>query len=240
MLNPLPAKQRIAAFFDLDSTLLAVNSGALWIRRERRLNRVTRRQYAQAIAYLLGYRLSIIDMQAAMRKALQTIKGEQEQVLRAWTRQWYYEEVARHVAPGGRRALFAHRRAGHRLVLLSTTSPYEAEVVREHLSLDAVICTGYEVRDHVFTGEPMLPLCYGPGKVTLAEQYGGSNGIDLDQSFFYSDSFSDVPMLERVAHPRAVNPDLRLWTAARRRGWPILDWRDSRACRRLPGLAPVS
>lgn len=229
--------KRVAAFFDLDWTLLTVNSGALWIQRERRVGRLTRWQVVQALFYLIGYRLNAIDMVATMTKGLQTIRGEREEVLARWTREWYYAEVASTVAQGGRRALFAHRRAGHHLALLSMTSPYQAEVVVEHLSLDGAIHTFYEVEDGIFTGRPVLPLCYGAGKVHYAEKYAIEHGIDLDRSFFYTDSGSDIPMLERVGNPRAVNPDIRLTRAAKRNGWPILRWdRGSQRDHALPGL----
>ena len=176
--------RRIAAFFDLDCTLLTVNSGALWIKRERRLGRLTRKEYLEGLFYLLAYRMNMIDMEQAMGRALLTIKGEREEVVRQWTRDWYYDEVAGRVAPGARRALFAHRRAGHRLVLLSTTSPYQAEVVAEHLSLDGCIHSGYEVREGVFTGSFVQPLCYAEGKVVLAERYGTTAVLTLDRRHF--------------------------------------------------------
>lgn len=215
----------VAAFFDLDGTLLSVNSGTLWIRRERRLGRLSRRQYAEALAYLIAYKLNTIDMVAAMRKALSTVKGQPEAELREWTHRWYLDEVAPLVAPGGRHALHDHRLAGHRLVLLTSSSPYEAEIACRHLALDDFLCSRYEVEGGVLTGEPLLPLCYGPGKVTYAERYARLHGIDLDRSYFYTDSASDIPMLARVGYPRVVNPDPPLALAARRRGWTRLDWR---------------
>ena len=234
----MPSTTRIAAFFDLDRTLLTVNSGALWVARQRREGRLAGPEYLEALAYLLGYRLNVIDITAAVRRALMTIKGETESSLRQRTRSWYFQEVADKVAPGARQALAAHREAGHLLVLLSTTSPYAAELVREHLSLDAVLHSSYEVRDGVFTGEPLLPLCYGVGKRELAERFAQTQRVVLEESFFYSDSASDLPMLRRVGNPRAVNPDLRLWLHARRHGWPVLRWNSLRAncVEPLPGL----
>ena len=170
---------RIAAFFDLDLTLLAVNSGALWIERERRLGRIDQRQHRRAMLLLLAYRLNVIDMERAMREALVTVRGEREELVRRWTREWYYAEVAGRVAPGARRALAAHRRAGHLLVLLSSTSPYEADCAVEHLGLDAAISSSYEVREGVFTGAPELPICYGAGKVHHAERFARARDVDL-------------------------------------------------------------
>jgi len=82
----------------------------------------------------------------------------------------------------------------------------------------------YEVNDGRLTGEVIKPLCYGEGKVHYAEVLAAADGIDLDGSWFYTDSFTDLPMLERVGNPRIVNPDPRLRRLARQRDWPILDW----------------
>lgn len=216
---------RVGAFFDLDGTLLSVNSGALWIRRERRLGRLGLLRYLEGVAYLVAYRLNAIDMELAMRRALGTVKGEREETLRGWTRDWYRTEVVPHAAPGGLGVIDRHRAAGHVLVLLTMTSPYEAELAAEHFRLDAWLSTIYEVQAGRLTGEAVPPLCYGPGKVERAERFAVEHGVDLASSYFYSDSASDIPMLTRVGHPHAVNPDARLRWHARRRGWPVLDWR---------------
>jgi phosphoserine phosphatase len=98
-------------------------------------------------------------------------------------------------------------------------------MAREEFGLDDVLFQGYEVRDGRLTGAPLLPICYGPGKVEVAQAWARRIGVDVAESTFYTDSFTDLPMLERVRHPFAVHPDPRLRRAARARGWPILDWR---------------
>ena len=214
-----------AAFLDLDLTLITINSGASWVKRERRLGRISSRPMRQAYVRFLLYRLSLIDMDEAMRLALAQYKGLPEQTLADWTRTWYQAEVACFAAPGARPVLDEHRRLGHALVLLTTSSPYESALAKEQFNLDHALSSRYEVIDGQLTGEFIPPLAYGPGKVVIAEQYAAENGIDLDGSYFYSDSYSDRPMLERVGHPHAVNPDMRLRRFAKKKGWPILDWR---------------
>ena len=160
-----------------------------------------------------------------MRVALQTVKGEREEDVREWTRVWFEQEVVpRHEAPGARPTLEAHRARGHRLVLLTSSSPYESPLATQYFGLDDCLSSRYEVVDGRFSGEPVLPLCFGQGKVILAEGFAAREGIDLSRSYFYSDSNTDLPMLRRVGRPRVVNPDLRLRLEARRRGWVVLDW----------------
>ena len=90
---------------------------------------------------------------------------------------------------------------------------------------DAFRCgTRLVVEGGRFTGEVVSPLAFGHGKVTLAEAWAREHGVDLAQSVFYSDSISDLPMLERVGRARVINPDPRLRWTARRRRWPIEHW----------------
>ena len=213
-----------AAFFDLDGTLLTVNSADLWVRRERRLGRITGWQLARAALWLGGYKLGVLDMEGALRAALGTLRGVEESFIRAETHAWWRDEVRQHVAPGSRGVLEEHRKRGDLLVLLTSSSRYASEMAREEFGLDVTLCQGYEVRDGRFTGAPLRPLCYAAGKVEVAEAWASEQGVDLAKSAFYSDSSTDVPMLERVGQPFAVHPDPRLRMIARRRGWPMLDW----------------
>lgn len=215
---------RSAAFFDLDGTLLTVNSARLWVRRERRLGRISFGQLLRAAMFLGGYHLGVLDIEAALEAALAQVKGLREEDLRAETHTWWHEDVRAFIAPRAHGVLDAHRQAGEPLVLLTSSSRYASEQARLDFGLDAALCQGYEVLDGRFTGAPTQPLCYGPGKVVVAEAWAREQGVDLGRSAFYSDSFTDVPMLERVGRPFAVQPDPRLKRLARARGWPILDW----------------
>lgn len=215
---------RAAAFFDLDGTLLTVNSARLWLRRERRLGRVTGLQVARAMLCMGGYRLGLLDMEATLRAALATYRGEEEAAIRAATREWWAAEVRGTVAPGARAVLERHRAEGDLLVLLTSSSRYAAELAREEFGLDDVLFQAYETEGGRFTGAPVLPICYGPGKVEVATAWAREAGVDLARSAFYTDSSTDLPMLERVGRPFAVQPDPRLRVVARARGWPVLDW----------------
>lgn len=214
-----------AAFFDLDGTLLLTNSAKLWLRRERRVGRIDNWQVARALLRLAAYRVGVLDMESTLRAALVPYRGIPEEQLRSETREWWQGEVRPLVAPGSRPVLERHRGAGDRLVLLTSSSRYAAEMAREDFGLDAILFQVYEVLEGRLTGEPLPPICYGPGKVAVAEAWATANDVDLARSSFYTDSVTDVPMLERVGHPFAVHPDARLGRVARSRGWPILDWR---------------
>jgi phosphoserine phosphatase len=111
------------------------------------------------------------------------------------------------------------------VVLLTSASNYLSEPVMRELGLDGFICNRLLVDDDGrFTGEAVEPLCFGPGKVTLAERWARSVGATLADTVFYSDSHSDLPMLEAAGHAVVVHPDPRLRRVARQRGWPTVDW----------------
>jgi len=217
---------QIAAFFDFDRTLVDVNSGKLWVRHEHRAGRISSWQLLMASTFFLRYHLSMIDMQEAMNRAISTVAGQREEVLAQRTADWYHEEVRGHLIPTALEVMEQHRAQGHPLVLLTTSSPYLAQVVCDDLKMDAFGSTAFEVDgDGLFTGHVVEPACYGMGKVEHALRIAVRLGIDVESSYFYSDSYTDQPMLDKVLHPRVVNPDPRLRRLAQRRGWRILDWK---------------
>ncbi len=212
------------AFFDMDRTLLTVNSGTLWVRFLRRRGEITRWQLARALGWAVQYHLSILDMHTLSRRLVAGIAGDPEEEMIAKCLLWYTTEVQHTIATPARAAVDEHRGRGERVVLLTSATQYIAEPVARALDLTDVICSRLEVNEGKFTGRMLDPICYGAGKVTAAEAWAARHGVDLKNTTFYTDSYTDLPMLERVGKPVVVNPDPRLARAARRRGWPVLDW----------------
>jgi len=213
------------AFFDLDRTLIDVNSALLYARYERRHGRISTHQFLQAALWSAAYHLGVLDIESAYDKALAHYFGAPASTIEERTVAWFDQEVAWRLLAPARRALDDHRARGHRTVLLSNTSCYQAVVASERWGLDAWLANHFQTdSDNRISGGIVPPMCYGAGKVTHAERWCAENNADIDQAYFYTDSISDVPMLERVAHPVVVNPDPRLARYARKRGWPIHAW----------------
>ncbi len=212
------------AFFDLDRTLLSVNSGSLWVRSELRLGYLSRWQAARAAGILFRYHLGFAALDAAVREAIATLAGSQESDLRARTLDFYRREIAHLVRPGARTALERHRAAGDLLVLLTTSSNYLSEPVGADLGLDDWLCNRFEVVDGRFTGAPLEPLVFGHGKLAVARGFAQARGVELRTCSFYTDSIADLPVLEAVAEPVVVHPDPRLRRLAKRRGWRQEEW----------------
>ena len=213
------------AFFDMDKTLLAVNSGALWIRREFDLGHITRMQALRASYWLARYHLGFVSMQDALVQAISHLQGLGEQHLRERTVQFYEEVVRFQYRPGALHVLEEHRAAGDSLVLLTSSSGYLAELVARDLGLDAVLCNRFEVdAAGLHTGRPLGEVCFGEGKRFYAQSHASAAGIPLSACAFYTDSYSDLPVMEVVGRPVAVHPDRRLRREALRRGWPVVSW----------------
>ena len=212
------------AFFDLDLTLLSKNSGSLWVRSELREGFITPWMALRAMTWILRYQLGMMDMESAVLTAIASLEGDDEEVVRQRTWRFYDREIAQLYRPGGLDALEQHRRAGDVLALLTSSSGFMSERAKEQLGLDHILCNRFEVLDGRFTGRPQGGLCFGEGKLTHARALADQRGVSLLDCVFYTDSASDLPVLEAVGRPVCVNPDPRLRAVAVRRGWERVDW----------------
>lgn len=224
-----PEAENVAAFFDMDRTLLNVSSGRLYMQALIKMGRVTALERLQMLWWALMYVLGRLDM-AAMLVTLLNRYHAGESVEETWdlTMRWFNEMVRPHISAVGRARVEEHRARGHRVVLISASTEFATGALGRYLNMD-VLATRLGVRDGRLTGEIVHPFCYGEGKVYWAQQYAREHGIDLSRSWFYTDSASDLPLLERVGHPVAVNPDRRLQVVARERSWPVEYWHGPKA-----------
>jgi HAD superfamily hydrolase (TIGR01490 family) len=218
------SRMRVAAFFDMDRTLLRCNTGTQWIKFLRRRGEISTWKALRAMAWIARYKLSIIDMEAVTGLAVADLAGDLEADMLEKARAFFAEEVLGEIAPKGLDALSFHRREGHLVALLTGSTPYVAELLARHLGIEHVLCTRLSVEGGRFTGRHIAPACAGDGKVVWADRFARERDVDLAASWFYTDSYSDLPMLRRVGVPRIVNPDTRLRRHAARAGWPTEEW----------------
>lgn len=212
----------VAALFDVDGTLLARNSAPLYMRHLRRSGQASRRDVAKTLYYLLRYKLGLLDLEGTLGESMRFARGKSEAAVRADAEEWYARDVRRWIYPQMAALVEAHRQAGHLTALITSATRYLAAPLAADLGIPHVLVTQLVVRDGIFTGEPVRPICYGAGKVHWARELAAGHDVDLSASFFYTDSITDLPLLEAVGHPRIVHPDLPLRRVARRRGWPIV------------------
>ena len=213
-----------AAFFDMDNTLLRIETGMSWVKFLRARGELSSKMFAKAIYWSAMYKLAVLDMDAVFTKLIADLEGDLEADMIAKCEIWHRDHVAPEVAPGARVAIEHHRQAGDLIVLATGSTQYAARPVARGVGIDHVLSSRLEVdATGMFTGKPAA-LCFGQHKVTLAEAWAVEHGVDLARSTFYSDSYNDLPMLERVGRAIAINPDARLRRHARKRGWPVIEW----------------
>jgi HAD superfamily hydrolase (TIGR01490 family) len=231
---------RVGAFFDVDRTLVSCNTGRLFLKDLRRRGEISFFRTLRALGWMAKYHMSLIDLQwVAVRVAAQ-MEGWVERDFADRCRRWVESEILQLVVPGARAPIERHRADGHVLAILSTSPIYVTRPIAEALGIDEVISTQFEISsDGRFTGKLLGPACVGAGKVHWAEALGVRQSLDLKQSWFYTDSYTDMPMLERVGHQVVVNPDPRLRRTAKRRGWPVQDWRHPILVGRTPKEIPA-
>jgi HAD superfamily hydrolase (TIGR01490 family) len=218
---------RVGAFFDLDRTVVACNTGRLFLNDLRRRGELSLLRAIRALGWLLKYHFSLIDGERMAGKVLAGMRGQSELEFAALCRRLVEADVVPRFLPDAIRKIEQHRAAGHHTAILSTSPTYIAGPVAELLGMDDVVSTRLEVEGGLFTGRVVGPACFGRGKVHWAEDLGSRRSLDLDKSWFYTDSYTDLPMLERVGNRVIVNPDPRLRRAARRRGWVVESWSEA-------------
>lgn len=213
-----------AAFFDMDRTLVRVNTGTLYMRWRWERGEASARDVFRFMRWIARYSIGVLDPEDITRRAVSTLAGVDEARFREEMRGWYRERVREHIAPDAVREVETRRREGAELVVLTASTPYAAEPLAEELGIPHVLASELDVdAEGKFTGT-CGQLCYGPAKVPAARTWAEARGIDLRDCVFYTDSISDLAMLEAVGEPRVVNPDVRLRQVAWRRGWPIDRW----------------
>jgi len=215
---------RAAAFFDLDKTIIARSStlafsrplfaGGLLSRRA-----VLRSAYAQFVFAASG---ADHDQMEAMRSYLtRMIAGWDVNAVRQVVAETLHETIDPLVYAEAVELIQSHQAAGRDVVIVSASGLEVVEPVGAMLGVDRVIATELAIEDGRYTGE-ILTYAYGPGKAELISRLAEAEGYDLDASYAYSDSETDIPMLEIVGRPHAVNPDKTLRQRAETEGWPVL------------------
>ena len=215
---------RIGAFFDVDRTLVACNTGRLFLRDLRRRGEISFLRAVRALGWMAKYHFSLIDLQVIATRIAEQMRGKSEREFAEHCQRWVEDEVLPLVVPGALRQIERHRAEGHVLAVLSSSPTYVTRPLAHTLGIDEVLSTTFEVDAGQFTGRLVGPACVGLGKIHWAEHMGARLEVDLARSWFYTDSYTDMPMLERVGHRVVVNPDPRLRLVAKRRGWPVQDW----------------
>jgi HAD superfamily hydrolase (TIGR01490 family) len=219
------------ALFDLDNTLLDGDSDFLWgefLVEQGAVDRATfgaanRRFYQQ---YLDG----TLDIQEFHAFSLGLLAQHEPATLQAWRERFIAERIVPNLSADAHALVGRHRNAGDRLAIVTATNSFVTAPIAPLLGVATLIGTDPEVDARGrFTGRVAGEPAFRAGKVARVLAWLGTEAALLDAATFYSDSHNDLPLLERVAHPVAVNADPELARIARERGWPQLDIGPGRA-----------
>lgn len=216
-----------AAFFDLDKTVIARSSVLAFGRhfyKEGLLSRATIMKgiYAQVVYMLVG--ADEAKMERMRESMLALTKGWSRERVASIVRETFEETVTPLVFAEVLELFGEHKRAGRKVFIISSSPEEIVRPIAEHLEVDECIATRAKLdAEGRYTGELEF-YAYGPYKAAAMREVAEQEGIDLAASYGYSDSATDVPMLEAVGHPYAVNPDKELERVAREREWPVLQF----------------
>ncbi|MBJ22569.1 MAG: HAD-IB family hydrolase [Deltaproteobacteria bacterium] len=230
-----PKGPKIGAFFDLDQTLVAGFSAASFVRERLVSGRMTGREIAGTFYGALAFGLGRLGFSGLMSATTQAYRGLAESVLEEVGEEVFVKYLARQIYPESRALVEAHQQAGHTLAIISSATRYQVLPFARDLGIAHVMNTELEVEDGVFTGEIIRPTCYGEGKAVAARGIAERVGVDLMESYFYTDSHEDLPLLETVGRPRPLNPNRQLAQIAKERHWPVRRF----SSRGRPGLGDL-
>ena len=213
------------ALFDLDNTLLAGDSDFEWAQFLIEQGVLDRELYeARNLAFYEQYKAGTLDILEFLDFQLKPLARHPRAVLDAWHRE-FMERKIRPIIRDTARALVERHAADLRVLITATNSFVTAPIARE-FGIEHLIATEPEEADGEFTGGVIDIPCFREGKVTRLNRWLDETGHSLDDSYFYSDSMNDLPLLEQVANPVAVDPDPNLRAEAEKRGWPVISLRD--------------
>jgi putative phosphoserine phosphatase/1-acylglycerol-3-phosphate O-acyltransferase len=215
-----PAGPHIGAFFDLDRTLVAGFSVFTFLLDALLSGRVGPTGVSQFMRAAAAFQLGRTGFSGFVSETLTLLGGASETDFESLAERVFAERLAGDVFPEARALVRAHQRKGHTLAIVSSATRYQAEPLARDLGIPHVLCTRLEVENGRFTGRIVKPTCYGEGKLLAARTLSLARGVELAESWFYTDSDEDLPLLEAVGQPRPTNPNSRLAALATRRGWP--------------------
>lgn len=214
------------ALFDLDNTLLAGDSDHSWGEFLCETGRVDAVEYrARNDAFYADYCAGKLDVVAYQSFTQAILSRTEAAELARWQAEFMREVIEPIILARGEALLQQHREAGDRLVIITATNRFITAPIAARLGVETLIATECGMQDGRYTGRVSGVPCYQAGKVTRLNEWLAESGLSLEGAYFYSDSRNDLPLLEAVANPVAVDPDDTLRAIAVERGWPVISLR---------------
>ncbi|HEY4178102.1 MAG TPA: HAD family hydrolase [Kofleriaceae bacterium] len=234
-----------AAFYDVDGTLIKINivhTFAYYAGRHASLAQSAINTLKTAVSIPMFWAADKLSRKYFNEIFYRSYEGQSEDRLVTLSEELFEDVIKPNIYPRAKDLIEESRRAGCRQVLLSGALDFTMRPLARYLGVDDLIANQLEFVDNYATGKLKKPFIAGASKADVMRAYSKEHGIDLSESWAYSDSFSDYAMLAVVGHPTACNPDMRLRAMAKSYDWPILDLDEDPArsnARRPQGMAPL-
>lgn len=214
------------AIFDLDNTLIGGDSDHAWGEFLCNKGIVDTAEYRRANDYFYEqYKSGGLDIHEYLEFALRPLTEHSLEQLTQWHSEFMQEMIAPIMLPKAADLLQKHRDQGDFLLIITATNRFVTQAIADQLGVDAILASEPEMVNGLYTGKAAGTPCFQHGKVERLHHWLSDTGHSLDNSYFYSDSHNDLPLLELVTHPVAVNPDETLENHARTNAWQIMDLR---------------
>lgn len=215
------------AIFDLDNTLLNGDSDYLWGRFLAAEGIVDGELYERENQRFYDeYKAGTLNIYEFLRFSLQPLADNELESMLALRQKFIDSTIAPIILPKARKLLQKHREQGHKLLIITATNQFVTQPIAEALGIDNLIATDPEFKDGRYTGEVSGIPSFRDGKVKRLNTWLEKSGYNLASSWFYSDSHNDLPLLEMVTHPIAVDADDTLLQHASAKDWDCISLRD--------------
>jgi len=214
------------AIFDLDNTLLGGDSDHLWGEFLVENKIVDETVYHQANdMFYEQYKNGTLDIFEFLAFTLKPLADHSNEELLAWREQFLKDKIEAIILPAAKALVDHHRELGHTLMIITATNSFITAPIAERFGIPHLIATEPEQRDGNYTGKVAGTPSFQAGKVERLTSWLAEHNANLEGSYFYSDSHNDIPLLEQVEHPIAVDPDPTLQQFAQKQAWKIISLR---------------
>lgn len=217
--------KHIAAFFDLDRTLINDYSVKKFFQARLLSGQMTAKELFMQLTGFLMYSTNNEDFASLAAMGAKGAKGIKESVFEELGEDIYLQHLAQAIYPEARALVVSHLAKGHTVAVVSAATPYQVNPIARDLGIEHILCTRLEVVDGKITGN-IATACWGEGKAEQANAFAEPRNIDLSKSYFYTDSYEDLPLMQIVGNPVAINPDKKLSQLAFESNWPIQRFKD--------------
>lgn len=217
-----PPGPHIGAFFDLDGTLVAGFTAVMLTQDRLLAGKLGVGDFIGMVLAGLNHRLGRAEFEDLINSASGVMRGRSLSDLDELGERFFRQKIESKIYPEMRDVVRAHMERAHTVCLSSSALTIQVEPVARFLGITNTLTNRFEVDDDgVLTGKVVKPILWGPGKANAVQRFAAERDIDLKQSFFYADGDEDVALMYLVGNPRPTNPEGKMASVARQRGWPI-------------------